>query len=72
MEAQGGRGHVVRVTPRPRFTHGERTHCTHCTGSWVGLRAGLDAEVRGKISCLCRGSNLDGPVVQSVTRHYTD
>jgi hypothetical protein len=26
-----------------------------------------------KISfCLCRGSNLDRPVVQSVARHYTD
>jgi hypothetical protein len=22
---------------------------THCTGGWVGLRAGLDTEVRGKI-----------------------
>jgi hypothetical protein len=27
---------------------GERTPGTHCTGSWVGLRAGLDTEVRGK------------------------
>jgi hypothetical protein len=26
---------------------------------------------RGKISCLCRGSNVDRPVVQSVARHYT-
>jgi hypothetical protein len=25
---------------------------------WVGLRAGLDTEARGKILCLCRGSNL--------------
>jgi hypothetical protein len=25
-----------------------------------------------KSSCLCRGSNLDRPVVQSVVRHYTD
>jgi hypothetical protein len=25
-----------------------------------------------KSFCLCRGSNLDRPVVQSVTRHYTD
>jgi hypothetical protein len=29
-------------------------------------------EVRGKISCLYRGSNIDRPVVQSVARHYTD
>jgi hypothetical protein len=27
---------------------------------------------RGKISCLCRGSNLAHPVFQSVARHYTD
>jgi hypothetical protein len=25
-----------------------------------------------KSSCLCRGSNLDHPVVQSAARHYTD
>jgi hypothetical protein len=35
---------------------------THCTGGWVGLRAGLDAEARGKILCLCRGSNPGRPV----------
>jgi hypothetical protein len=44
---------------------------THCTGDWVGLRAGLDIEVRGKIIRPCRGSNPDRPAVQSV-RHYTD
>jgi hypothetical protein len=45
---------------------------THCTGGWVGPTDGLDTEVRGKILCLCRGSKLDRPVVQSVVRHYTD
>jgi hypothetical protein len=34
----------------------------NCTGGWVGLRAGLDTEVRGKILCLCRGSNPGRPV----------
>jgi hypothetical protein len=34
-------------------------------GGWVGLRAGLDTEVRGKILCPYRGSNPDRPVVQS-------
>jgi hypothetical protein len=53
------RGWVVSVTPRPRFTPGERTPGTHCTGDWMGLRARLDTEVRGKILCLCRGSNLE-------------
>jgi hypothetical protein len=36
-----------------------------------GSRAGLDTEVRGKISYLCQGSNLDRPVAQSVVRQYT-
>jgi hypothetical protein len=30
---------------------------THWIGGCVGLRAGLDTEARGKIFCLCRGSN---------------
>jgi hypothetical protein len=38
----------------------------------VGIRAGLDTKVREKILCVCRGTNLDRPVVQSVARHYTD
>jgi hypothetical protein len=38
---------VVSVTPRPRFTH--------CTGGWVGLKAGVDSEDRGKnpVPLLC-------------------
>jgi hypothetical protein len=47
---------------------GERAPGTHCTGGWMGLRAGLDTEARGKILCPCRGSNPDRPVVQSVAR----
>jgi hypothetical protein len=65
-------GWVVSITPRPRFTPGERTPGTHCTGGWVGPRAGLDTEAIGKILCPRRGSNPDRPVVQSVVRHYTD
>jgi hypothetical protein len=64
-------GWVVSVTPRPRFTPGERTPGTNCTGGWMGPRAGLDTEVRGKILCPCRRSNLDLPVVQPVVRHCT-
>jgi hypothetical protein len=37
------------VTPRPRFSPGERTPGTYCTGGWVGPRAGLDTEAKGKI-----------------------
>jgi hypothetical protein len=50
---------------------GERTPGTHCTGGWVGPKAGLDTEVRGNILCPCRGSNLNRPIVQPVARHYT-
>jgi hypothetical protein len=63
------RGLPVRLFPR--FTAGERTPGTHCTGGWVGRRAGLDTEVREKILCPFRGSNPDRPVVQPVVRHYT-
>jgi hypothetical protein len=56
------RGWVVSIMPRPRFTPGQRAHGTHCTGGWVGPRAGLDAETRGKILCPCRGSNPGRPV----------
>jgi hypothetical protein len=35
-------------------------------GGWVGPRAGLDTEDRGKMLYLCQGS-----IVQSVVRHYT-
>jgi hypothetical protein len=59
-------GWVVSVTPRPRFTPGERTPGTNWIGGWVSLRAGLDTQARGKVRCLCRGSNPDRPVVQSV------
>jgi hypothetical protein len=63
-------GWVISVTRRPRFSPGERTPGTHCTGGWVGPSAGLDTEARGKILRLCRRSNLDHPVVQPVARHW--
>jgi hypothetical protein len=44
----------------------------HCTGGCVDPRAGLDIKATGKLLCLCRGSNSDRPVVQSVARYYTD
>jgi hypothetical protein len=47
----------------------EKTPNTCWIGGWMGLRAGVDTEARGKI--LCRGSNRGGPAVQSVVRHYT-
>jgi hypothetical protein len=49
----------------------ERTLGTHWTRGWVGLKAGLDTEVKGKIPLLCYRSNPARPVIQSVARHYT-
>jgi len=40
---------VVSVTPLPRFNPGEKTPGTRWIGGWVGVRAGLDTEARGKI-----------------------
>jgi hypothetical protein len=57
--------------PGRAFTPGERTPGTHWTGDWVGPRAGLDTQARGKILRPRRGSNPDCPVVQPVVRHYT-
>jgi hypothetical protein len=64
-------GECSASRPGRDFTPGERARGTHCTGGWVGPRAGLDTEDRGKILCPCRGSNPDRPVVQPVVRHYT-
>jgi hypothetical protein len=58
--------------PGRAFTPGERTPSTHYTGGWMGHRAGLDTEARGKILCPRRGSNPDRPVVRPVIRHCTD
>jgi hypothetical protein len=66
-----GRGEWLASRPGRAFTPGERTPGTPCTGGWVGPKAGLDTEVRGKILCPCRGSDPDRPVVQPVVRHYT-
>jgi hypothetical protein len=63
---------VVSVTPQLCFIPREGTRGTHCTGGWVGPRAVLDTEARGKSLHLCWESNLDRPVVQLVARHYTD
>jgi hypothetical protein len=65
-------GWVVSVTPWPLFSSWEGTPGTHWIGGWVRLRASLDSEARRKILYLCRGSNPDRPVVQSVVRHCAD
>jgi hypothetical protein len=47
----------------------EWTLSTHWIGGWVGLRAGLDTEARGKILCLCLESN-PGHAVCSQTLYW--
>jgi hypothetical protein len=42
-------GEWSAVTPWLRFIARERTPGMHCTGGWVGPRADLDTETRGKI-----------------------
>jgi hypothetical protein len=44
----------------------EKTPGTHWIGGWVGIRAGLNTEARGKILCLCQGSNLGCPVCKQI------
>jgi hypothetical protein len=41
---------------------------THWTEGWVDPRVGLDTEARGKILCLCRGSNFKLSNVQYQTK----
>jgi hypothetical protein len=50
----------------------ERNPGTHCTGGWVGPRAVVDTEFRGKIPSLLPGIEPRSPRFQSVARHYTD
>jgi hypothetical protein len=40
----------------------ERTLGTHWIAGWLGFRAGLDTEARGKTLCLCQGSSPGHPV----------
>jgi hypothetical protein len=50
-----------------------KTPGTHWTGGWVGPRAGLDTEVRGKILLPLLGiepRSPSHPVLQ--VRHYSD
>ena len=58
-------GFVVDATPWPLYPQ-ERPG-THCTGGWVGHKAGLDG--CGKISL---SPGLDPRTVQPVASRYTD
>jgi hypothetical protein len=49
-----------RHAPAALYSQG-KTPGTHCTEGSVGPTAGLDAEAREKILCLCWGSNPGCP-----------
>jgi hypothetical protein len=51
---------LFSVTPRPLFSPEEPG--THCTGGWVGPRAGMDTEARGKIFLPLPGIEPRSPV----------
>jgi hypothetical protein len=55
-----------------RFPPRDRAPGTHWIGGWVGPRAGLDAVSKRNVPTLCRESNPDHPIVQSIVSCYTD
>jgi hypothetical protein len=64
---------VVSVTPRSRFTPGERTPVPIGQEAWWAPEPVWAQRLQEKIYfCHRRESNLDRPVVQSAARHYTD
>jgi hypothetical protein len=60
------RGWGVSVTPRPLFTPGESPG-THCTGGWVGPRAGLDRCGKSRLP-----PGFDPQTVQPIASRYTN
>jgi hypothetical protein len=65
-------GWAISDTLRPRLSPGERTPGTHWTGGWVGPRAGLDSDVRGKFLLPLPGNEpvSPGTPVRSQTLHW--
>jgi hypothetical protein len=62
-------GLVISVTPRPRFTPGERTPGTDWKGGWLAPEPVWTQRLEEKSSASVGDRTL---VVQSVVRHSTD
>jgi hypothetical protein len=62
---------VVSFTSRPLYPRGGAPG-THWIGSWVGLRAVLDAVVKRKIPSPHQESNPRTPIFQPVAQPYID
>jgi hypothetical protein len=65
-------GWVVSVTPRPRFTSGKGTPVPIAQEAGWAPEPVWTQRLEEKFFRLCRGSNLDRQVVQTIARHYTD
>jgi hypothetical protein len=63
----GGQFHAPTALPPM-----ERAPATHWIGGWVGLRAVMDAVVKGKTPSPRRESNPRTPIVQPRAQRYTD
>jgi hypothetical protein len=63
---------VVSVTPQPRFAPGKGPPVPIVQEAGWASESVWTQRLQEKSFCLCRGSNLDPPDVQSVVRHYTD
>jgi hypothetical protein len=61
------RGWGVSVTPRPLFTPPRERPDTHCTGGWVGPRAGLDRCGKSRSP-----PGFEPRIAQPVASGYTD
>jgi hypothetical protein len=66
------RGEWSASRPGRSLAKGERTPGTHCTGGWVGPRAGLDTEATGKIISPVPGIKSISLGFPAVARRYTD
>jgi hypothetical protein len=64
------RGEWSASRPGRALPRGERAPGTHCTGGWVGPRAGLDAETGRRKSFGPAGDQT--PAVQSVVGQYSE
>jgi hypothetical protein len=71
MEAQGGE-EIIAPTLSTAHCPMERTPVPIVQEAGWAPEPVWTQRLEEKSSCLCRGSKLERPVVQSVVRHYTD
>jgi hypothetical protein len=65
LDLSARRGWVVSTTPRPLYLR--EGPGTHCTGDWLGPRAGLDVCEKPRLP-----PGFDPRTVQPVASHYTN